>query len=196
MQRVPRPLPRIPNLTFPVENPPHRPLPTPPLQSSDSSSISSSESIYLQTPPFPDATPPPYIAYNSGSSVSSLYSISSTSSELSPKPRPRLRISVPSPALRKKNSLDSLTVRSPALCDPGQALSPVVDRKNNADLSRSKRSCVSQQYSRASALNSAVSPLVFNAPAPMVGPGIPELEEDGKSGWTHTFSLRPPDPLD
>lgn len=205
MQATRRPLPTIPppQLTFvhPADSRSYRPLPTPPLQSSDSGYTSSTESVYLQTPPIyttplGGALPSSYIAHGSSSSLSSF---SSTSSELLSKPRPRLRISVTSSTVRKRNSLDSLTVRSPALCDPGQTLSPVVGRRHNAvtfDPRWSKHApYISNRCSRVSAADSVISPLVFRGPVVITEPDILEPEEDGKSALTHTLSVPPFDPL-
>ncbi|KAF9653224.1 hypothetical protein BDM02DRAFT_3183167 [Thelephora ganbajun] len=190
MLATPRPLPRVPphlTLAHPVDIRSYRPLPTPPLQLSDSSRSSSTESLYLQTPPahttsFLDVPPLPYAARDSSSSLSSFASFASASSEPLSKPRPRLRISVTSPTLRKRNSLDSLTVRSPALCDPDQTLSPVVDRRNNPmplDQNWYKRAPhTSKRFSRLSTANSVVSPLVFRGPTVITEPDICESEED------------------
>lgn len=195
-----RPLPRIPpphlTLPHPADIRSYRPLPTPPLQSSDSNYTSSSESLYLWTPPtrvtlLAGATSPRCITRDSSSSSSSL----SSSSELLIKPRPRLRISVAAPNLRKSNSLDSLTVRSPTLCDPGQGLLPIIDRWDDTltiDPSLSMRAPrASTRSNRVSAVDSVISPLVFNTPTAAAEAELntPESEEEGKSVLARTLSI-------
>lgn len=174
MPTTPRPLPRIPppHLTFvqQAEVRPYRPLPTPPLWPASSSSASSVESICLQTPP------PSHAARDSSSSVFSFTSLSSASSEPLFKPRPKLRITPTSPALRK-NSLDSLTVRSPALYDPGQTLSPTVDRRPS---SPKRAPHIPKRFNRVPATHSVVSSLAFQGPAIITEPDIPESDEDGR----------------
>jgi hypothetical protein len=180
MQTTPRPLPKPPHLTIAMDTRPYRPLPTPPLQSTDSSYTSSTESGYLQTPSAQ------YITRDSDS-------FSSASSEQSSKPRLRLHISATPPTHRTRNSLDSLTVRSPALCDPDQALCPVVDRGNNTlaiDTKPPKRTArVPRRSSRTSAVNPDISPLVFEHPPAVTELGISEPEEDGKIAFAYAFSM-------
>lgn len=192
MQTTPRPLPRIPppKLSFvhPTDVRSYRPLPTPPLLSAEHSRTSSTESVYLQATStyatsLTSASPPPHATRDSSSSLSSFTSFSSASSALLPKPRPMLRISVTSPALRDRNSLDSLTVRSPTLCDPGQKLFPVADRRQ----SRTKRSPhITKRPSRVSAVNSASLP-VFTGPRITIETSIYESEEGGKSAMAVRF---------
>jgi hypothetical protein len=171
MPTTPRPLPRTPppHLTFvqPVEVRSYRPLPTPPLRSPGSSSISSVESVYPQTPP-----PPPATRYSS-SSLPSFTSLSSTPSELLPRPRLKLRIA---PVLRRRNSLDSPTVRSPALCDPGQTY-PVVDRWPS---SPKRAPHIQEQFNQVSVAHRVVSPMVFQDPAIITESDVPESDGDGK----------------
>ena len=196
-----RPLPRIPpphlTLPHPVDMRSYRPLPTPPLQSTDpgESSPSSSESLSLRTPPtrttsLAGSSSPTYTTRNSSSSLSSL---STTSSELLIKSRPRLQIAVTTTKLRSRNSLDSLTVRSPALCDPGQLLSPITDRWNDTPtIDPSWPTCVpraSTRSNRISAGDSVISPLVFNTPAAPteVELDTSESDEEGKPVLARTF---------
>lgn len=189
MQTTPRPLPRIPpqlNLPHPADVRSYRPLPTPPLQPDDCTS--SIESVYLQTPPtgttsLPNARLPRHIPCDSSSSSASF----STSSEPLPKSRPRLYISVASPTHRERNP-DSLTVRSSALCDPGQALSSAVGCGNDtlttdpSPLKRSPR--VSKKSGRVSPVKPFISPLVFG--------GTTASEEGSKSALTHILLILPP----
>ena len=201
MQAALRPLPRIPpphlTLPRPADIRSYRPLPTPPLQSADSIYTSSSESLCLWTPPtrtasLSDTTPQTCTTRSSSSSLSSL---SSPSSELLVKSRPRLRIVVTAPKLRKRCSLDVLTVRSPALRDPGQVLLPVVDRRNDKptiDAGWSTRvPRTSTQPNRISVADSVISPIVFNTPAAATQTELntPESEEDSKSALARTFSV-------
>lgn len=182
MPATPRPLPRTPPcLTFsqPADACSYRPLPTPPLQSAHSRSTSSIDSICLRTPPsrtmsLADPPLPSRTPRKSGSSLSSFTSLSSTSSEPLPKPRPRLRITVTPPTLGRRNSLDSLTVRSPALCDPDQMLSPMV---NYAASSSRRITRTSNRFRRLPAADSVVSPMVFRRPTVV----IRESDEDGES---------------
>ena len=175
MSATPRPLPRIPppHLAFvqPAEVRPYRPLPTPPLWSAGSSSTSSVESVYLQTPP------PSHATRDSSSSLSSFTSVSSAPPELLSRPRPKLRIIITSPALRKRNSLDSLTVRSPALCDPGQTLSPAVDRRPSSSKCAHR---IPNRFNQVSVAHSVASPLVLQSPVTITEPDIPESDEDGR----------------
>lgn len=165
MQSTPRPLPGAPlNPAFAhsTENRLYRPLPAPPVQSTNIPFI---KGLCPHTPPTPASS-------------------SAGSSDLLLKPRPRLRISVKSPTLRRRNSLDSLTVRTPALRDPGQTLAPVVHRWNNSvtsDRSLSRRAPHNfERSSRVSSTNSFDSPLVFKRRTATIEPSISELlEEDG-----------------
>jgi len=190
MQTTRRPLPRIPpphlTLARPAGIRSYRPLPTPPLRSTDSSCASSTETVYLQTPPSP------HVTRDSSSSLSSINSFTSASSELLFKPRPRLRISVALATFRERSSLDSLTARTPALCDPGQILPPVAHCRNSAtttDPSCPKRTPrIPKRFSRVSAAGSDDSLLAFGCPAAAIGPDVFESEKDGMSALAHIFS--------
>ena len=165
MQSTPRPLPGAPPLRLPsaylADTRSYRPLPIPPVQSADISSI---DSLYLHTPPTLTSSFP-------GSSKSLV------------RPRPKLHILVKSPIRRRRTSLDSLTVRTPAFRDPGQTLVPAVDRWDNpviSDRSWSRRAPHNpERSSRVSSVKSSDSPLVFKSRTVPIEPCIQESEEDG-----------------
>lgn len=173
MQSTPRPLPGAPPLHLASANPAdirsYRPLPRPPVQSADTSSI---ENFYPHPPP-------------------ALSSSSTGSSKLLIRSRPKLHISVKSPILRRKNSLDSLTVRTPAFRDPSQPLAPAVDRWKNSvvtfDRSWSRRAPHnSGRSSRAPFTKPFDSRPVFEGRAVAIEPCIRESGEGGsKSGLAH-----------
>ena len=134
----------------------HRPLPSPPVQSANTFFV---KSLYLHTPPTLTSS-------SAGSLVPFL------------RPRPKLRISAKSPLLRRRDSLEPLTIRTPALRDAGQTLAPAVDRWNNpVAFSRSWRGCTphnSERYSRVSSSKSFGSPLVFKGRIATIEAYIPE----------------------
>jgi hypothetical protein len=178
MQSTPRPLPGAPpsHLTsaHSADVRSYRPLPTPPVHSVATYSI---KSLYLHKTP--THSPP-----------------SAGSSKLLFRPRPKLHISVKSPILRRRNSLDSLTVRTPAFRDPSQPLAPAVDRWNNpvkVDRSWSGRAPHNpERSSRVSFAKSFNSPLVFKSSASAIAPCIRESEEvDSKSGLARATSCPP-----
>ena len=175
MQGIPRPLPGAPtpHLT-PVHSPEirsYRPLPIPPVQAVGSNSI---EKNCLRTPP-------------------TLVMSSVGPSNLLFRPRPKLHISVKSPIIKRRNSLDSLTVRTPAFRDPGQALVPAVDRWKNpviVDRSLSRRTPHYSVLSRVSSAKSFGPRPVFKGRTSTVRPYVRGLEEDGsKCSMAHMFSI-------
>lgn len=177
MQSTLRPLPGAPpphlNSTHSTDIRSFRPLPKPPVQSTATSSI---KCLYLHTPPTPAST-------------------SAGSSKLPFRPRPKLHISVKPPILRKRNSLDSLTVRTPAFRDPRQTLVPAVDRWNGPETfdrgwpRRVPR--ISERSSRVPSAKPFHSPLVFKGRTAKIEPCIREPQEDcSKSGLaTHLQCL-------
>lgn len=176
MQSTPRPLPGAPPTHLTSGQSPeirsYRPLPTPPVQAAGTHH--SFENIYLRTHP-------------------ALAASSAGPSNLLSRPRPKLHISVKSPIPKRKNSLDSLTVRTPAFRDPGQALVPAVDRWRNpvnVDRSRSRHTPHNSVLSRVSSAKSFGSRPVVKGRASTVGPYVRESEEDGsKSSLAHTCSV-------
>jgi hypothetical protein len=172
MQSTPRPLPGAPPHLAPAHSPDirsYRPLPIPPVQPAGTHSI---ESTCLRTPPT--------LATSSAGSSNVLF-----------RPRPKLHISVKSPILKRRNSLDSLTVRTPALRDPGQALVPTVDRwkkPTHVDRNLSRRTPHNpERFSRVSSVKSFDSPPEFKGRTHALGSYVHESEEDSsKSRLAHT----------
>jgi hypothetical protein len=179
MPNAPRPLPGAPSrppFAGSADVHSYRPLPTPPLQSVDCRETFFVKGLNLQTPTqkisLASASSPPHVSPPLSTTLSA-------SSELLSIPRPRLHVSVTPPTPRK-SSLDSLTVRSPALCDTGQALSPVVGRRNNPmayDPGCPRRA--PKRSSRLSSAHSDFSPLVFTGQSVITESDTQESEDDG-----------------
>lgn len=175
MQSTPRPLPWAPPhlaSSHSADIRSYRPLPIPPVQSADA--ISSIKNCYQHT-------------------HATFASSSARPSKLSFGARPKLHISVKSPILQRKSSLDSLTVRTPAFRDPGQTLAPAVTRWNNPVtydqnwFGRALRN--PERSSRVPSAKSFGSPLVFRSRKVGTEPYICEPAEGGsKSGLAHLSS--------
>ena len=154
MTKTPRPLPKAPPLHLTsgpsAANLSSRPLPTLPMQSACSSDTSMEGFCPLPPPTYP---------------------LPAGSSELPLGPRPRLRISVTSPTLRRGNSLDSPTMMAPVIRNSGQALTPATDHRRLAPRNF-------KVFSRVSSANSTCSSLVFANRTATTELDAGKLEED------------------